>query len=84
MNRTISAPSINPLNAEFNAIWHLLALLGAHHIPHVSRLRVNLSISMLFRILHILSILTGLSPDHIPGYPAVFQHVNWNIWCWGC
>jgi hypothetical protein len=33
--------SLNPLNAELNPICHLLALLGAHHILHVSRLRVN-------------------------------------------
>jgi transposase len=32
---------INPLNAELNPICHLLALLGAHHIFHVSGLRVN-------------------------------------------
>ena len=32
----------NPLNAELNPICHLLALLGAHHILHVSRIRVNL------------------------------------------
>jgi len=31
--------SINPLNAELNPICHLLALLGAHHILHVSRIR---------------------------------------------
>jgi hypothetical protein len=30
---------INPLNAELNPICHLLALLGAHHIFHVSRRR---------------------------------------------
>ena len=34
---------INPLNAELNPICHLLALLGAHHILHVSRIRVNIS-----------------------------------------
>jgi len=34
--------SINPLNAELNLICHLLILLGAHHILHVSRVRVNL------------------------------------------
>jgi len=28
----------NPLNAELNPICHLLALLGAHHILHVSRI----------------------------------------------
>jgi len=31
----------NPLNAELNPICHLLALLAAHHILHVSRIRVN-------------------------------------------
>jgi len=31
----------NPLNAELNPICHLLALLGAHHIFHISRVRVN-------------------------------------------
>jgi len=31
----------NPLNAELNPICHLLALLGAHHILHVSRIRVK-------------------------------------------
>jgi len=31
----------NPLNAKLNPIRHLLALLGAHHILHVSRIRVN-------------------------------------------
>ena len=31
----------NLLNAELNPICHLLALLGAHHIFHVSGLRVN-------------------------------------------
>ena len=33
--------SLNPLNAELNAICRLLALLGAHHIIHVSGLRVK-------------------------------------------
>ena len=32
---------INPLNAELNPIRHLLALVGARHIVHVSRIRVN-------------------------------------------
>jgi len=30
---------LNPLNAVLNSICHLLALLGAHHIFHVSRIR---------------------------------------------
>jgi hypothetical protein len=36
-----SVLAINPLNAELNPICHLLALLGAHHIFHVSGLRVK-------------------------------------------
>jgi len=33
---------INTLNAELNPICHLLALIGAHHIFHVSMIRVKL------------------------------------------
>jgi len=33
---------LNPLNAELNPICHLLALLGAHLIFHVRRIRVNM------------------------------------------
>jgi hypothetical protein len=32
---------IKPLNAKLNPICHLLALLGAHHILHVSRIKVK-------------------------------------------
>jgi len=32
---------LNPLNAELNPICYLLALLGAHHILNISRIRVN-------------------------------------------
>ena len=32
----------NPLNPELNPIFYLLALLGAHHFLHVSRIRVRL------------------------------------------
>jgi len=31
----------NPLNAKLNPICNMLALLGAHPILHVSRIRVN-------------------------------------------
>jgi hypothetical protein len=33
--------TFNPLNAELNPIRHLLALVGARHIVHVSRVRVK-------------------------------------------
>jgi len=41
----------NPLNAELNPICHLLTLLGAHHILHVSRMRVNLQTSVTLSLL---------------------------------
>jgi len=33
--------NINPLKTQLNLICHLLALLGAHPILHVSRITVN-------------------------------------------
>jgi hypothetical protein len=37
---------LNPLNALLNPICHLLALLGAHPILHVSRIRVKETVFM--------------------------------------
>jgi hypothetical protein len=34
----------NPLKAELNLICYLLAFLGAHHIFHVSGLRVKIHV----------------------------------------
>jgi len=34
--------NLDPLNAKLNPVCNLLALLGAHHILHVSRVRVKL------------------------------------------
>jgi len=39
---------VNPLKHELNSICYLLALLGAHHFLHVSRIRVKL---LTFRLL---------------------------------
>ena len=38
---SLLANKINPINSALNPICHLLALLGAHHILHVSRISVN-------------------------------------------
>jgi hypothetical protein len=38
------------LNTQLNPICHLLALLGAHHILHVSRIRVTREIKTVFNI----------------------------------
>ena len=37
-----NSTDINPFKAELNPISHLLPLLGAHHILHVSRVKVKL------------------------------------------
>ena len=39
--------SFNPLNAELNPIRHLLALVGARHFVHVSRVRVKFLIHII-------------------------------------
>ena len=39
---------LNPLKPELNPICYMLALLGAHHFLHVSRIRVKL---LTFRLL---------------------------------
>ena len=44
----------NPLNAELNPICYLLALLGAHHYLHVSRIRVkSLTLRLLMSYIYI-------------------------------
>jgi len=43
-----SVGTINPINPELNPICYLLALLGAHHFLHVSRIRGKL---LTFRLL---------------------------------
>jgi len=40
-NMKLVTAEFNPLSAELNPICHLLALLGAHHILHVSRIRAK-------------------------------------------
>jgi hypothetical protein len=39
--KTVGDLTFNHLNAELNPLCHLLALLGAHHILHVSRIRAK-------------------------------------------
>jgi hypothetical protein len=40
---------VNSLNDKLNPICHLLPLLGAHPILHVSRIRVNLVQALLLQ-----------------------------------
>jgi len=49
-----SVCAINPLNPELNPICYLLALLGAHHFLHVSRIRVkSLTLRLLMAYIYI-------------------------------
>ena len=41
-NINLAQRDFKPLNAELNTICYLLALIGAHHFFHVSRIRVKL------------------------------------------
>jgi hypothetical protein len=47
----------NPLNTQLNPICHLLALLGAHHIFHVSGIRVKMGKRILLHFPHLLATL---------------------------
>ena len=48
--------TFNPLNPELNPICYLLALLGAHHFLHVSRIRVkSLTLRLLMSYIYIWS-----------------------------
>ena len=65
----------NPLNAELNPICYLLALLGAHHFLHVSRIRVKITCSFRYgrhicflRIRVIFAIHMSVHHNIIPNY----------------
>jgi hypothetical protein len=41
MTELSTGRKVDPSNAKLNPICHLLALLGAHPILHISRIRVD-------------------------------------------
>ena len=71
----------NPLNAELNPICCLLALLGAHHFLHVSRITVkSLTLRLLMSYIYGAPIL-DLETSRI-GAPYIYNvrllRVNWS------
>ena len=74
---TTRIDSINPLKPELNSICYLLALLGAHHFLHVSRIRVKLlyDLSRCARpaAAHLLKSCVRIPPGH--GYLSVVSVV---------
>ena len=61
----------NPLNSELNPICYLLALLGAHHFLHVSRIRVK---SLILRLL--MSYIYGAPILDVSGSHTTTQHIR--------
>jgi len=69
---------LNPLNAELNPIWHPLALVGAHHIFHVSRIRVNClpnSVAELWETATLLELHLGKYPSRSQVEAGGFRYI---------
>jgi len=79
----------NPLNAELNPICHLLALLGAHHIFHVSGLRFKLQWSehSMRSLLYLINVLHYPEDDRLRSkhvatmWPECMYYVSVLIYC---
>jgi hypothetical protein len=63
----------NTLNAELNPIFHLLALLGAHHILHISRIRVKYKCCVCVQLPDIISVFSFITLFTI-FYVLYFMH----------
>jgi len=74
MRTFMSRCLINPLNAKLNPICHLLALLGAHHILHVSRIRVKKRFKIKFTLyIHFFfyfPLTQSFQPHYGPGFKS--------------
>ena len=66
------------LNAKLNPICHLLALLGAHHILHVSRLRANTTYEEIPFIIKTIK-LDGIRTPHHPARSLVTTLTELNL-----
>jgi len=66
----ISTLKLNPLNTELNPICHLLALLGAHHILHVSRIRVKWNTHIIFACVMIKKQITAKKSHHMKSWQS--------------
>ena len=63
--------AFNPLNSELSPICHLLTLLGAHHILHVSRIRVK-GLNPICHLPVLLRDLTFMGPCIV----SIFQYIS--------
>ena len=69
-----------PLNIQLNPICHLLALLEAHHILHVSRIRVNTLNAQLNPICHLLALLEAHHILHVSRIRVNLKSVLYVCW----
>jgi len=73
----MSSSRAKGLNAELNPICHLLALLGAHHILRISRIKVKLPHNVrqivLFQLFGRLSLASQGAERPAPGCSALSQ-----------
>ena len=76
-------PEINPLNAELNPICHFLALLGAHHILHVSGVRVKVWIiwTVIFTFFETFDNINDTYHELLPGNQLIRQTTTWKKEC---
>jgi hypothetical protein len=74
--------SFNPLNAELNAICYLLALLGAHPILHVSRIKVKvIKFILLYAARHVSDTTVSINRSFL----LLHMQSLVTVWCWvGC
>ena len=74
----------NPLNAELNPICYLLALLGAHHFLHVSRIRVkSLTLRLLMPYIYAAPIL-DVSRSQAAHLPRSWVRIPPGAWIFVC
>ena len=72
---TSECECFNPLNAELNPICYLLALLGAHHFLHVSRIRVkSLPLRLLMSYIYIYIYIYGAPIPYVSRSHTTTQH----------
>jgi hypothetical protein len=87
----------NLLNAELNPICHLLALLGAHHIFHVSGLRVKLYVNIIlpfqinhqpdatiFQFIILTFIYSSTYFGHFPAHHQKLNDCSGSLWFYLC
>jgi hypothetical protein len=80
-NERLKETMINLLNAKLNPICHLLALLGAHHIFHVGRIRVKrLCLVRMTSIICLNVYVTGTRHKKCLNFLGYFRLKSQNFW----